>query len=136
MHQWKTAIILEVGRTVDYEFEIYKSDNTAQEISATDVVRFKLFTTNGTIALDLDSVDSDVDSRVTINDLGDEAAGEPAIATVRFGQSDTAILSLGEYNGEILHVDDSEANPADALKRIAHGRVRVVAAGGGDTGLA
>ncbi len=119
-------------RTDDWQFTIYEIDAaTGITLSATDEVRFKLFETDGTVALDIDSIGATANgSIVTISDLG-----PPAVVIVRFGQDDSAALALVDHCGELLVVDDSETNPANAIKLAAYGLVKVLKSGSGDVGL-
>lgn len=137
---------IEDGRTCDYRFKLYKSDRSPLEIADDDVVRFKL-------SDDADSEDPTLEissaaatgngSVITIESVGDEDAGTPAEVLVRFAQDDTDGLAANDdgtirredYFGELLLVDNSETDPADACKRIAYGPVTVLPAAGGDVGL-
>lgn len=130
-YDWGT-IKVERRRTVDYTFTLYQIDAaTGITLAATDVVRFKVFTKDGDIALDIDSVAATTvgKSVVTI-----DSRDAPAQVTVRFGQDDVTTLTAKQYLGEICVVDDSETAPVDAIKRVAHGRIAVLASGSGDVG--
>lgn len=123
---------IERKRTGDYQFSLYQSDGTtAGQLSAGDVVRFKLYDTNTlALLLDLDSVAATSNgSVVTIDGLGD--ATTPATATVRFAQDDMT-MPTGIYEGELGYVDDSETAPVDAFKCIARIEIEVVGSAAGD----
>jgi|15BtaG_2_1085339.scaffolds.fasta_scaffold01178_6 hypothetical protein len=126
---WGT-IEISKRRTDDYEFVIYESDKTtAVVLNSGDVVRFKLYRQDGTISLDIDSAAATANgSLVTVDDL------DPATVTVRFAQDDTSGLIVGDYDGELLIVDDSETSPLDAIKVAAYGIVKVLKSGSGDVG--
>ena len=129
---------IEVGRTADYRFKLYKSDKKAAALAAGDVVRFKLSLKpdDEFPLLDLRSgaVTSN-SSTVTIESLGVEDV-TPAVVIVRFAQDDTIDLdSTKQHAGEIGVVDDSETAPPDAFKRAGYGPVDVLPSAGGNVGL-
>jgi len=59
----------------------------------------------------------------------------PAAYTARFAQDDTAELTPGAYDAELLVVDSSEAGPVNACKFAVGGTVHVLPAMGGNIGL-
>ena len=123
------------GRTEDVEFFLYDADDSPLGLAVSDVVRFKLGTSEvATPALDLDSVAATTNgSVVTVNTIG-SAGVTPAKVTVRFAQADTATLS-GKYYGELDVVDDSETSPANAIKPAGQGTITFAGSMGGDIGL-
>lgn len=128
-----TQVTIYQTRTTDHTFALYQSDGvTGLVLAASDVVRFKLGRGDGaTPDLDLDSAAATANgSVVTIDDLT-----APADVTVRFAQADISGLHPGVYRGEILVVDDSETDPADAIKYNQLVVVHVIGTLGGDTGL-
>ena len=124
-------LVIERRRTVDYQFTIYQSDGTTGvTLASGDVVRFKAFLEDGTVVLDLDSVAATSNgSLVTIDNTT-----APARATVRFAQADVTAMTKPMYFGELLVVDDSEESPPDAIKRAAHGKLRMYGSASGDVG--
>lgn len=136
---WEPGTIeIEAGRTVDYEFKLYKSNKKAATIAVSDVVRFKLslFPGDATPLLELRSgaVTSN-GSTVSVTSVGTDEVS-PATVNVRFAQGDTIGLDPKlEYHGELALVDDSDTAPPDAIKRAGHGPVTVKAAPGGNVGL-
>ncbi len=129
-YDWGT-IKVERRRTVDYTFTLYQQDaTTGILLAATDVVRFKVFASDGTVALDIDSVAATSNGSIVTID----SRAAPAQVTVRFGQTDVTALTSSSYQGEICIVDDSETAPADAIKRCAHGKIAVLMSGSGDVG--
>jgi hypothetical protein len=136
--QWADPIELEDGRTTDYRFALYDSDRSPLAIAAGDVVRFKLSeeADSEEPTLELTSAEATANgSSITIVTVG-VAGTTPAEVLVRFAQGDTDGLARNDdYYGELLLVDDSETEPADAVKRCGYGPVTVLPAAGGDVGL-
>jgi hypothetical protein len=132
VHNWGDDVFVERRRTADWEFSIFEHDGaTTFALAAGDVVRFKIYAADDAITLDVDSVAASANgSVVTVDQL------DPAIVTVRLAQDDTENLPADIYSAELCHVDDSETDPLDAIKRIAHGALRVYPSGGGDVAKA
>ena len=137
IHHWH-AFDIEKGRTSSHQFTLYKENGNAFALAASDVVRFKLWLSpsgdDEAPALDVDSVGATANgSIVTIDGVGSDDV-TAATVTVKLGQDDTDGLLVQEYMGELCHVDDSETNPLDAIKRIAFGPVNVRGSSTGDVG--
>lgn len=136
---WEPELIeIEVRRTTDYKFKLYKPNKKAAAIDVADGVRFKLMLKPEDTTPLLEIRSGAVltgGSTITVNVLGVDNV-TPAEVTVRFGQGDTATLDwTKQHHGELSIVDDSETNPADAIKRAGHGPVTVQPAPGGNLGL-
>jgi len=130
-------VIAVAGRTEDFTWSAYAADGaTPVAFAASDKVRFKLARKAGDTPL-LDLVSGSVTangSTVSITDLGDVNADEPATGGVRLAQADTDDFD-GEYHFELNLVDDSETNPADAIKQICRGKIKFLKSQGGSLGL-
>jgi hypothetical protein len=121
------------NRTADKLVRIYEPDGvTPVVLAAADAVRFKLFRRNAATPLvDVVSTSPTASgSRLVVDSL------DPATVTLRLAQGDTASIEPGVYEAEICVVDDSETNPADAIKQAEHGVVHVLGSAGGGVGLA
>ncbi len=125
------------GRTEDFTWSAYGPDGaTPVAFSASDKVRFKLARKAGDTPL-LDLVSGTVTangSTVSITDLGNVNDDEPATGGVRLAQADTDDFD-GEYHFELNLVDDSETDPADAIKQICRGKIKFLKSQGGNLGL-
>lgn len=133
---WCDPLDVFAGRTNDFTASIYKADGEPCAISATDVVRFKLSRRHGGAPLlDVDSVAATANgSLLTVTALGVDDVS-PATVLLRLAQGDTQGLAPGVYLGEFALVDDSETNPANAIKTFGRGQVHVHASASGDVGL-
>ena len=120
------------GRTSDHTVTLFETNGTtALAIAVTDVVRFKMYRRDGdTPDLDIDSVAATANGSVVTVDTTN-----PASVTLRIAQGDTSGLVPGAYRAEILVIDDSETDPADAVKMAEMGIANVLSTGGGDVGL-
>lgn len=133
---WKEPIDLVAGRTEDFKVSLYKTNKKALALAAGDIVRVKVCRSpsDDEPLLELSDVATENGSIVTITGLGvDEQT--PATVNLRIGQADTEGWSAGDYFAEVIVVDDSETNPADAAKVAGRGIVRVKASPGGELGL-
>ena len=62
------------------------------------------------------------------------AIAEPAHGAVIFAQADTAATPAGVYWLSLCLTDDSETNPADAVKEFGRGRIKIRASPAGNLG--
>lgn len=117
-------ITLQAGRTEDLSFTILDKDGNGLEIGATDHVHFRLkLTRGGTPVLEIvDGTASAEGSDITITTRGDSAPVVAAAGTIQLAEGDTEDLS-GRYFAELDLEDDSETDPADAMKPIIRGTI-------------
>ncbi len=116
---------VEAGRTEDFTVTIKTASGGYLQLEATDMVRFKMGRDNAEPTLDiLSGTPTDNDSSVTIDQRGDGSSTHCEV-TLRLAQGDTQDLE-GTYDAEISVVDDSEAAPADAIKRAERGAFTVI----------
>lgn len=119
------------GRTEDFTWAAYEADGATPVVfAADDKVRLKIARKAGDAPL-LDLVSGTVTangSTVAITDI------DPASGTARLAQEDTDDFD-GDYHFELNLVDNSETNPADAIKQILRGKMRFLKSQGGDLGL-
>ena len=128
-------VVCNAGRTEEFEWQAYKADGkTPEAFAAGDVVRFKLSASSGgTPILDLASNATTANgSRVIVDEVG-EAGVTPASGRVRLAQGDTSGFS-GKRAFELDLVDNSEDNPADAIKTICRGSIVFWPTQGGSIG--
>lgn len=126
-----------VGRLEEYTFEIYQADGkTPEGIAVDDVVRFKLAdAVGGAPILDLSNNGPTANGSVVVIDALGQSGVAPAKGRVRLAPGDTAGLSAVRRYWELNLVDNSETNPADAIKPICRGVLICWASQGGNTGL-
>ena len=117
------------NRTQDFTIALFENDgSTTLTLAATDVVRVKIGRAGDTPLLDVDSIAATANgSVVTVDTLN------PASVTLRLAQADTLTLK-GTYDIEVNVVDDSETDPADAIKAAEYGSLSVIASQSGDVG--
>lgn len=129
-------VVCSAGRTEEYEWSLYKADGkTPEGIAADDVVRFKLATTvGGDPFLDLTNNGANGNgSRVFVDNVG-QSGVTPASGRVRIGQLDSKGRT-GKAFFELNLVDNSEVEPADAIKPICRGFLVFWGSQGGNVGL-
>lgn len=120
------------NRTFDFTIALKTKSGGYLQLQAGDVVRVKIGRV-GTVELDLDSVAATSNgSLVTVDELGDGSATHASV-TVRLAQGDLTGMQ-GSYDVEALVVDDSETNPADAIKAAEYGCLHVLPSMDGDVG--
>jgi len=123
------------GRTNVFAGQLYKSDGLSPiGLAASDRLRFKVGSTDaGTPAVDLVSGSVTANgSTVTITDRGNDAS--PAQYTLEIAEADAALLSAGLYDAELLVVDSTISQPANATKEVELGCVCVLDQLAGGTG--
>ncbi|MCH8145954.1 MAG: hypothetical protein IIA55_14675 [Gemmatimonadetes bacterium] len=123
------------NRTSDDVLSLFETDGTTSvTLAASDVVRFKIYRRDqATPVLDLDSAaPSSNDSKITVDELGPSPT---ASVTIRVSQADALAIDPGVYSAEVSVVDDSETDPANAIKHFQNGYVFMAGTGGGDIGL-
>ena len=130
-----TELTIFQNRSTDHKaIAIVEPDGTTTiAIAATDKIRFKMGRNDGK-ALILDLLDGTANangSKVTRTSL-DDAAG---VIDIRFGQADIAALTPGIYRGDLMVIDDSETEPANAAKPAQSFVIYVIAGFGGSLGL-
>jgi hypothetical protein len=131
-------IVAYQNRTIDFSASLYQADGvTGVVLVSGDVVRFKLSYGTGLPLLDLSSDAPNANgSGVTINDLGGETLGKPAVVTIRLAQADLlSIVGPYTFDAEILVVDVTETDPLDAIKSVQLGIVHVLRTPAGAIGL-
>jgi hypothetical protein len=128
-------VVVHSGRTKDFTVTIKTASGGYLQLAATDMVRLKVGRGSQTTpTLDILSGTATANSSsVTIDQRGDGSATHCQV-TVRLAQGDTSSL-LGEYQAEVLVVDDSETAPADAVKAAEYGLINVIASMAGNVDL-
>lgn len=128
-------VVAYAGRTKDFTVLIKTASGGYLQLAATDTVRLKVGRGSQTTpTLDILSGTATANgSSVTIDQRGDGSATHCQV-TVRLAQGDTSSL-LGEYQAEVLVVDDSETAPADAVKAAEYGLINVIASMAGNVDL-
>lgn len=116
-------ITIPQGATQDVRFNLLQADGTDATISGTDVLRFRIYRRDGDAgALNINSsADTANDSGITV-----DTGASPPTATVRFAEDDIAALAPGSWRGLLYMDDDSESEPADAVKMFSEGVVNVI----------
>jgi hypothetical protein len=130
----RLALSAYANRTNDYTGSIYAANgSTPASLAAGDKLRFKLADKYNATILDLLSGTGTAnDSLLTITDIGD--VDTPAAFSLRLSQGDLD-LSGGKYPIELIWVDDSETDPADAAKHIDGGYLTIIETPDGNLGL-
>lgn len=107
------------NRTTDFTVALFETDGTTPLVlGASDAVRCKIGR-RGAVVLDLRSGTPTANkSLVSIEHT------DPASATLRLAQADTAALA-GTYDAEVLVVDAAETQPANAVKAAQYGVLHV-----------
>jgi hypothetical protein len=115
-------------------FSLFQGDGRSPAgLAAGDVVRFKLWRQDGTIALDVDSNGpTALGSVIVVENVGEEDV-TAAVALLKIHKGDSNALASGQYKGELLVVNDETSEPPDVACR---GPVIVTGSPAGDIGLA
>jgi hypothetical protein len=105
-----------VNRTTSFGFDLYDVADAPLVISAADGLRFVIWDADGEAPL-LDCDLTGTTSKVIATALG-IADDTPARATVRIHEDDTAGLTPGTYQGELILIDDSDDGVSKPLCRM------------------
>ena len=102
-------------------------------VTASDVWRWKMFSVEGTIVLDIDSVGALAGGSVIDNiSIGDGSTTDTT-GVLKISAADTTSLTVGTYTWQLLLVDESTTDDDPIF--VQTGTIDVLPSAGGDYGL-